>query len=224
MDARQRPTINVRTTVDPFYAENAYVVYPASAGPCWIIDPGFSPQAEQICGFVREQDLQPEAIVLTHAHLDHIAGIDDVRQELGPVPVFLAREEWPALMDPTENLSAFLGLHVVAHVTDPIDLPVGGRLALGDSEWVILDVSGHSPGGRAFYCQAAGLVIDGDSLFAGGVGRVDFPHSDPQRLSRNIRENLMSLPDETRVLPGHNEETTIGRERRTNPFILHGIG
>jgi glyoxylase-like metal-dependent hydrolase (beta-lactamase superfamily II) len=89
--------------------------------------------------------------------------------------------------------------------------------------WNILDVSGHSPGGRAFYGAALNIAFVGDALFAGSVGRVDFPHSDGERLLRNIQANLMTLPDATRVLSGHGPETTIGRERRTNPYVLHGF-
>jgi len=87
----------------------------------------------------------------------------------------------------------------------------------------VLDVSGHSPGGRALYCQSANVVIVGDALFAGSVGRVDFHHSDGNKLMQNIRQNLMTLPDQTRVLSGHGAETTIGSERATNPFVIHGL-
>ncbi|RJP42867.1 MAG: MBL fold metallo-hydrolase [Phycisphaerales bacterium] len=215
--------VQTHVTRDPFYAENGYTVYLERGGPCWIVDPGFPPQAEQICRFVALHGLQPQAILLTHAHADHIAGIDGVRAGLGALAVRLAREEWAALTDPMANLSGLFGPGLVTQVTDPEDLPVGARLLLGESEWTVLDVSGHSPGGRALYCPAAGLVIVGDALFSGSVGRVDFPHSDGGRLIRNIRENLLTLPDDTRVLPGHNEETTIGRERTTNPFLLHGL-
>jgi len=217
------PKLNIHITNDPLYMENGYTVYLRDDGPCWIIDPGFAPQARQIVRHVREHRLTPAAIVLTHAHPDHIAGIDEVRAELGRMPVYCPREEWKALVDPFENLSALIGQPVVADVHDALDLPHGGSIELDGTTWRILDTSGHSPGGRTFHCADRGIAFVGDALFAGSIGRVDFPNSDGPRLMRNIRENLMTLPDATRVLSGHGPETTIGRERQTNPFVLHGL-
>lgn len=216
-------TLRIHITNDTMYMENGYTVYLGDEGACWIIDPGFPPQAKQIVRHVREHRLTPAAIVLTHAHPDHIAGVDEVREQLGKMPVYCAREEWKALIDPYENLSALIGQGIVTDVHDPLDLPHGGSLDLDGTTWKILDTFGHSPGGRTLYCKELGVAIVGDALFAGSIGRVDFPNSDGPALMRNIRENLMALPDETRVLSGHGPETTIGRERRTNPYVLHGL-
>ncbi len=215
--------LNIFITVDQAYAENGMTVYLHEGGPCWIIDPGFEPQPKQIVEHVRANSLEPAAIVLTHAHADHIAGIDAVRDELGPLPVYLAKQEWPALSDPMENLSGMIGEGLTTNVTDPLDLAVGQTLELDGTHWQILDTSGHSPGGRTLYCQTLGISFVGDALFAGSVGRVDFPHSNGDQLMRNIHDNLMSLPDDTRVLSGHGPETTIGKERTTNPFVLQGL-
>lgn len=215
--------LNIHVTNDGVYMENGLTVYLREGGPCWIIDPGLPPQAEEILAHVRAKSLTCEAIVLTHAHPDHIAGVDDIRETLGEVPVYLAREEWDMLTDPNANLSALMGRSIMANVTDPRDLPHGESIELDGTSWKIFDTSGHSPGGRTFYCEELGIAIVGDALFAGSVGRVDFPHSDGARLMKNIRNNLMTLPGETRVLSGHGPETTIERERTTNPFVLHGI-
>jgi len=215
--------LNIHVTNDPTYMENGYTIHRRDGGPCWIIDPGLPPQADEIVKHVRAHELEAKAIVLTHAHADHIAGIDDVREALGQLPVYLAKEEWPALTDPMENLSGMMGPGFTADVVDPFDLPDGGTLELDGIEWKLLDVSGHSPGGRALYSREQGIAIVGDALFAGSIGRVDFPHSDGARLMRNIHANLMTLPDETRVLSGHGPETTIGRERASNPFVVHGL-
>jgi len=116
-----------------------------------------------------------------------------------------------------------VGPGLVTEVTDPKDLAAGQTVELDGSRWMIFDTSGHSPGGRTFYCAELGMAFVGDALFAGSIGRTDFHHSDGPRLIRNLREKLMILPDETRVLSGHGPETTIGHERTTNPFVLHGL-
>jgi len=210
-------------TNDPMFAENAYTVYRRDGGPCWIIDPGLPPQAEQIIALVRTHRLKPEAVLLTHAHGDHIAGVDDVRDALGPLPLYLGKPEWPMLGDPQQNLSVNIGLELSVRDDGVRDLAPGANLELDGGSWQILDTSGHSPGGRSLYCAEQDVVIVGDALFAGSVGRVDFHHSDGPRLIQNIRASLMTLPDEVRVLSGHGAETTIGVERQTNPYILHGL-
>jgi len=215
--------LQIHVSNDPMYMENGCTIYLREGGPCWIIDPGLPPQAGQIVRHVGEKSLTPAAILLTHAHADHIGGIDEVRDNLGKIPVYLAKEEWAALLDPMENLSARMASGIATKVTDPRDLPPGETLDLDGSRWEILDTSGHSPGGRSLYCRELGIAFVGDALFAGSVGRVDFPHSDGDRLIRNIREQLMTLPDETRILSGHGPETTVGREQKTNPYIVHGL-
>ncbi|NOT02957.1 MAG: MBL fold metallo-hydrolase [Phycisphaerales bacterium] len=215
--------VNWHVTNDPFYAENGYVFYLNDAGPCWIVDPGLPPQASEMLAFMDARHLTPDAIVLTHAHADHIAGIDELLAVLGQLPVYLAQPEWPMLADPRKNLSAGFGVPISAHPDEIRDLPVGGTIQLGPTAWEIGDVAGHSPAGRSMYCAEHGVAIVGDALFAGSVGRVDLPGGDGAKLIRNIRQTLLTLPDETRILSGHGPETTIAHERTTNPYLLHGL-
>ncbi|MCP4593384.1 MAG: MBL fold metallo-hydrolase [bacterium] len=215
--------LNTYCTNDPMFAQNGRVIHPAGAGDCWIIDPGLPPQASEIISHVRENTLVPTAILLTHAHADHFAGLDELRAAFPEAAVHLGAEEHHFLTDAQANLSAACGLPHTVSGEGVNDLAVGLSLLLGDTEWRALDTSGHSPGGRSIYCAAEQIVIVGDALFAGGIGRTDFPHSDHERLMRNLVDNLLSLPDETRVLSGHGPDTTIGRERKTNPFLM-GMG
>lgn len=211
--------LKIATFIDPAFGENAYVVWTRDGGACWIIDPGLPPSASQIVEHVRRLRLAPDAVVLTHGHADHIAGLGEVLAAHPSAPVYIAPEEADALVDPEENLSSGLGTPFAPGVRETRPLEAGSQLQLDGATWHVLDVSGHSPGGRALYCATAGVVIVGDALFAGSIGRTDFHHSDHDRLIRNIKERLFTLPDETKVYSGHGPVTTIGRERRSNPFL-----
>jgi glyoxylase-like metal-dependent hydrolase (beta-lactamase superfamily II) len=213
--------ISIEVLVEPSFQENALLVREAAGRACWLIDPGFPSQAQQMLDAVGEHDLTPAAILLTHCHVDHISGIGALREQLPDLPLWAPRDEVALLSDPVANLSAPFG----APVTVPApqrELVPGETLELGDSSWQVLDVGGHSPGGLAFYCAAAGVAIVGDALFAGGIGRTDFPGSSAERLLGNIRANLLSLPEDTIVFSGHGPTTTVGQERKFNPFLAMG--
>ncbi len=211
--------IEAACVVEPNFGENAFVIACTETKACWIVDPGLPPSAAQICGHINEKGLKAEAIILTHGHLDHIAGVPNVIETLGDLPIYIAEADKPALTDPGENLSSGFGAPVDVGEFPTRDLPPGGELTLGKTTWRILDTSGHSPGGRSLYCEAAAIVITGDALFQGSIGRSDFHHSNENDLLTNIREKLLTLPDDTQVLSGHGPVTTIGEEKRYNPFF-----
>lgn len=215
--------LHVYCTCDPVFAQNGRVVYPDGACDCWIIDPGLPPIAEEMIRYVGENGLTPSAIILTHAHADHFAGLDDVRAAFPEAQVCLGEEEHCFLVDAHTNLSAQFSTPHTVRGDGVSDLAAGSVLHLAGTEWSVLDTSGHSPGGRSIYCAAEKVVIVGDALFAGSIGRTDFPHSDHQRLIRNLTEILLALPDDTRVLSGHGPDTTIGTERRTNPYLARTL-
>ena len=201
-------------TVGPV-AANAYLVTDAATGATVVVDPG--DDAPRLLAALEEAGLVPDGIWLTHAHFDHIGAVAELR-ETHPVPVRLHPADAP-LYDNAEQQAAWFGMRVRPPGVAPLDLADGERLALGETIFTVLHTPGHAPGHVAFHAPDAGVLFSGDALFRGSVGRTDLPLCDPAALERSLRERLMVLPDDTRVLSGHGPETTIGHERRTNPFL-----
>lgn len=198
---------------------NCFIVHPDDAGdatPCWLVDVGFGPTP--MLDYVDQHSLKPQAIVLTHAHVDHIAGISDVRAAYPDLPIYIHPEETALLSNPELNLSAFLAAPVTA--PEPAGaLTDGQTLDWAGQSVTVRHVPGHSPGSIALIFDGQNEAIVGDTLFAGSVGRTDFPTSDTNTLLASIRDVLYALPDETTVHPGHGPSTTIGAEKRSNPFV-----
>lgn len=219
-DGRQRqhrPEIRVFSPGP--YQTNCYVVSrpdPQPGDACWVVDCGFDPEA--MIAKIKELGLQPEAVVLTHAHIDHIAGLFTFRSAFPEVPIWIHKAEEQWLSDPMLNLSAMSG----AEVTGPAParlLGHGDILTLAEEEWEVLHTPGHSPGGISLHHRRSPTVFVGDALFAGSIGRHDFPGSDYATLASSIREKLYTLPPETLALPGHGPPTQIGHEKLTNPYV-----
>ncbi|MBN1488879.1 MAG: MBL fold metallo-hydrolase [Phycisphaerae bacterium] len=211
--------ISVTCFTEAMFGENAFVVAAKGHGGVWVIDPSFEPQARQIRAHVADQGKVVEAVILTHGHVDHIAGVDVVLAGLPEARLWIAAEDAEMLGDPQANLSAPFGMAVCVEARPTDLLDAGTVLTLGPTQWVALDTSGHSPGGRSLYCAEAGIVFTGDALFAGSIGRTDFPGSEHSRLIENIRTELLSLPGDTQVLSGHGPATTVQKERMSNPFV-----
>ena len=205
-------------TVGPFQ-ENCYVIGDEETGEGALIDPG--DEATRIALAVEQSGLDIGQIIITHAHIDHVGAVAALVDEYA-CPVLMHAEAEPMLGQlPTQAM--MMGLRfgkvpaVDRHIDDQELLEVGG-LGLRS-----LYTPGHAPGHLAFYLESEGLVFAGDALFAGSVGRTDLFGGDMGLLMRSINERLMTLPDETRVLPGHGPETTIGDERANNPFLREGL-
>lgn len=198
------------------FETNCYLVREEGEDGCLIVDAGFDPG--EMIRRVRQLDLSPRALLLTHAHADHIGGVAELRGEWPDLPILIHEAEREFLLNPHANLSAGMGVPVTAPAATGL-LTEGEDVTLGPGRFHVLHTPGHSPGGITLYEPEAGAALVGDALFNGSIGRTDFPHSDFETLARSIREKLYALPDETVVHPGHGPATTIGEEKRTNPFV-----
>lgn len=197
------------------YATNCYAV--TCGGPsCWIVDAGFAPRA--LIDAVGAKGLEPEKILLTHAHIDHIAGLTEIRQAFPGVEVWGHPSEFEWFGDPMLNLSGAMGMPFTCAGPEH-ELREGMTLTLGDSAWDVLHTPGHSPGSVTLVERDARLAIVGDTLFSGSIGRSDFPTSDEATLFASIREKIYALDDETVVHPGHGPRTKVGIEKVSNPFV-----
>ncbi len=197
------------------FETNCYVVSRPS-GACWLVDVGAEPGA--MLDHVEAQSLRVEKIVLTHAHADHIAGVAEALRRFPDTPILIHEAERDFPGDASLNLSLYIASPVVA--PDPTaTLAHGDTLDLDGLTFTVLHTPGHSPGGITLYQANHAVALVGDTLFANSIGRFDFPTSDGPALLRSIHQQLLTLPDDTRVLPGHGPETTIGHERATNSYL-----
>jgi glyoxylase-like metal-dependent hydrolase (beta-lactamase superfamily II) len=199
------------------FETNCYVLRDsATVTHCLIIDPGL--QAEQLIDFLQGHKLNPVAAVLTHGHADHIAGVALLRKNFPQIKVYVHKHDATMLVEPTHNLSAFAGRLIKAGQADVL-LQDGDIIEQAGIRLHVLHTPGHTPGGICLYCEDDGIVFTDDTLFAESVGRTDFPGGSMSQLLESIGQKLLTLPEKTRVCPGHGPETTIAREKAHNPFL-----
>ena len=201
------------------FAANCYVVAPARGAECVIVDPGQDAQ-QGIDELLLRYRLKPIAVLLTHGHIDHMWSVAPVCGAKG-IPAYIHPDDRELLADPAKGLSLTVGQQLFGGITftepdDVRELADGSALSLAGLEFTVRHTPGHTPGSVTFGSENG--LFSGDLLFAGSIGRTDLPGGDHQAMLRSLARTL-TLPDDTLVLPGHGPQTTIGAERRTNPFL-----
>jgi len=201
--------------VEPF-SENARLVGCRRSGAAVLVDPGG--RVDQLLEAAASAGLDVGAIWLTHAHLDHVTGVGDAVARLGHVPILLHRDDLP-LYEAIAQQGQMFGLAVEQPPPPTRWLEIGETLELGELSAEVLHLPGHSPGHVGFWFERQRTILSGDVLFAGSIGRTDLPGGDYDTLMNSIREGMLPLGDDVRVLCGHGPDTTIARERTSNPFL-----
>jgi len=200
------------------YQTNCYVLRDSEvATDCLIIDAGLG--SSELIDFLQRHKLNPVAVVLTHGHIDHIAAVTALRKNYPQIRVYIHKLDAEMLTEPEYNLSAMV--HPGGFTTKPADSLVDEKSVIEEAgiKLQVLHTPGHTPGGVCLYSKDEGIVFTNDTLFAESVGRTDFPGGSMDELIKSIKEKLLTLPDKTKVYPGHGPITTIAAEKIHNPFL-----
>ncbi len=199
------------------FENNCYIARSGDeASDCLIIDTGLDVQP--LLKFLEHGKLTPTAVILTHGHIDHIAGVEILREKYPSILIYIHKLDAEMLTDKTRNLSIMAGSPFTAGKADRI-IDEGDTIDEADIRLQVIHTPGHTPGGICLYSEKDNIVFAGDTLFAGSVGRTDFPGSNTTQIIDGITKKLLTLPENTIVYPGHGPETTIGREKTDNPFL-----
>lgn len=211
--------LSLKTFVLNPFAENTYVVYDPS-GECAIIDPGNYNLREtlELCSFINDNKLKIKYLLITHGHVDHIVGIQELKNRYGVK--LSAHPDVKADLDRSVRQAQMFGFTSLETVpTIDVALMDDEILTLGESVLEVRCTPGHAEGSVSYYAPVEGWVFTGDALFCRSVGRTDFAGGDFVKLRNSIHSRLFTLPDDTAVLPGHGEKTSIGEEKDFNPFV-----
>ncbi|WP_327298659.1 MBL fold metallo-hydrolase [Streptomyces sp. NBC_01197] len=208
------------------WGTNCYLVAPAAGEECVIIDPGHQ-AAQGVEDALRKHRLKPVAVVLTHGHIDHVASVVPVCGA-HDVPAWIHPADRFMMSDPEKGIGRSIGMPLMGELTvgepdDVKELADGSELTLAGLEFAVSHAPGHTKGSVTFRMPGAAdipqILFSGDLLFAGSIGRTDMPGGDHAEILESLARVCLPLDDSTVVLPGHNEQTTIGRERATNPYL-----
>lgn len=206
--------MKIQTFVTGIIGTNTYVAYNEETKEGVLVDPAACPK--KLMDFIGSENLNIKAILLTHGHFDHIMGIDDFRK-VYDIPVYAGENEAALLMDAHWNQS---DIYTNGYTfSDAVYVKDGDELQIAGYDIRVFFTPGHTPGGVCYYFAGEGILFSGDTLFHHSVGRTDFEGGSMSDLIRGIEEKLLPLPDTTKVLPGHMDATTIGEEKKYNPFL-----
>ena len=198
---------------------NCSILGDERTGEGMVVDPG--DDVAEILRIAKRHGLRIATIVVTHAHIDHIGGAQKLKEATG-AKVIMSAKDIP-LLDYLDMQAAWLGMEAPDHPEVDAAAREGDRLWVGASGIEVLDTPGHTPGGISLWIPAEKKVLAGDTLFRDSIGRTDLPGGNGRQILVSIREKLLTLPEDTVVIPGHGENTTIGREKRLN-YFLQGLG
>ena len=198
------------------YQTNCYILRQNEAKDCLIIDPGLEPAP--LLDLLKENQLNPVAIILTHGHADHIAGIPALRQSYPEIKIYIHKLDAIMLTEAQHNLSA---LADGPFETDPADFLIDepDMIDLAGIKLEVFHTPGHTQGGICLYLRDEAILFSGDTLFADSVGRTDFPGGNMAQLTKGIKEKLLILSEQTTVCPGHGPATSIAREKAYNQYL-----
>lgn len=208
----------VRFVLGPFMT-NTYIAYNENSREAVVVDPSFYP--EKYIAEIRKRELVLRSILITHAHIDHMAGWNELRREFSDALSYMDKRDRNLLENPQSNLSFMVG--DCSFKEPDVWISAGDHIKSCGFDFEVIDVAGHTPGGDAFYEEKESVLFTGDALFQGSIGRTDFPGGDTGLLLENIRNHIFTLPETVSVLSGHGDVTTVGEEKRNNPFFKGGM-
>ena len=195
---------------------NCSIIGDETTREAMVIDPG--DEIEDVLALVRKHKLHVKQIVITHAHIDHVGGATKLRAATG-APILLNQNDY-ALLKMLDVQAAWIGMPAPGEVKIDRSVTTGESVSAGSHTAHILHTPGHTEGSICLYFEADRKLIAGDTLFAGSIGRTDLPGGDTHKIMRSLHNTVLALPDDTVVVPGHGELTSIGKERETNPFLV----
>ncbi|HEY3057885.1 MAG TPA: MBL fold metallo-hydrolase [Chloroflexota bacterium] len=208
--------LEVRGVVVGLFRENCWIIGSRQRGEACVVDPGDEP--DEILALAKDMGVRITRVVASHAHLDHIMAARAI-VDASQAPFLMHRHDLPIAAALPDSALRVLGQHVAA-APEPSAYPdEGDDLEVAGITLRVIHTPGHTPGSMCLYAAEAGLLFSGDTLFRESIGRTDLPGGNTQQILASISERLFALPDSTRVLPGHMQETTIGHERAHNPFV-----
>jgi len=210
--------VSIETVTSTLFEENCYLLALPGRKDCLVVDPGLEPG--RILARLEESGLTPAVLLNTHGHCDHIAGNGALKRKFPDAPIVIGHGDAIKLVDAAENLSAGFGVPIVSPAADQL-VAEGDEIEFAGFKLSVREIPGHSIGHVVFIWSEAQptIVLGGDVMFAGSVGRTDLPDGSFEQLSSGIHKKLFTLADDAIVLPGHGPATTIGREKKTNPFV-----